>query len=363
MSHGAVNQFTSMADGMAAIRYRLFAIGYPPSALPHPQLENDMSIKFYLEPYSQIPPHVQIMDRIRLALLTGQLRPGDTLPSIRDIETELGVSRNIVRRAYLELESHGLLKLKHGKGVIVHNELPYPLDQALARRSLRLCEDVLVQAQAAGLVGTSFARMLYQLALEQERTRPQFYYSDITQPLSQERAEQISRAWQITVVGLAMDQLKSLEAVPEAPPLRIFTSYYRYGEVSGLAAHLKADIIPVGLKFTDATMEEIGRLPDGSVVEIILDEHDFASYGGLILANYQRAFASKELTFKVNALTTIPHLKKQLKSGDCQMLVISNKLWNDMPADFKRLKSVTRPKMEFDGRTSEQARLRAGIGV
>jgi DNA-binding transcriptional regulator YhcF (GntR family) len=322
-----------------------------------------MSIKFYFESYSQIPPHVQIIDRIRLALLTGQLRPGDTLPSIRDVETELGVSRNIVRRAYLELESHGLLKLKHGKGVIVHSELSYPMDQALARRSLHIGQEALAQARAAGLVGTSFARMLYQLALEQERASQQFYYMDIIRSLSQERADQISRAWQITVVGLAMDQVKSLEEVPQEQPLRIFTSYYRYGEVSGLAAHLNAEIIPVGLKFTDATMEEIGRLPDGSVVEIILDEHDFASYGGLILANYQRAFASKKLTFKVNALSTVPLLKKRLKSGDCQMLVISNKLWDDMPADFKRMKNVTRPKMEFDGRASEQARLRAGIVV
>ncbi|MBI3949676.1 MAG: winged helix-turn-helix transcriptional regulator [Acidobacteria bacterium] len=322
-----------------------------------------MSIRFYFEPYSQIPPHVQIIDRIRLALLTGQLRPGDTLPSIRDVEAELGVSRNIVRRAYIELETYGILKLRHGKGVIVHSELSYPTDLPLVRRSQRLCQEALTQALAAGLVGTSYARMLYQVALEQERSTQRFYFVDSTEPLAKERADQISRVWQITIVGLAMHQMNMLEEVSQETPLKIFTSYYRYGEVSGLAGHLNADVIPIGLKFTEEMYEEINRLSDGATVEIILDEHDFASYGGLILANYQRAFASKKVTFKVKALTTTNDLKKRLKSGECQVLVISNKLWDDLPSDFKRMKMVTRAKMEFDGRASEQSRLRAGIVV
>jgi hypothetical protein len=279
------------------------------------------------------------------------------------VEKELGLSRNIVRRAYLELESCGILKLKHGKGVIVHNELSYPTDQTLARRSQKLCQETLAKAMTLGLAGTSFARMLYQIALEQERSNQRFFYVDITEPVAQERADQISRAWQITVVGLPMDKVKTLEEAPPETPLKIFTNHYRYGEVFGLVGHLNADIIPIDLKFTQAMIEEINRLPDGSTVEIILDEHDFASYGGLLLANYQRGFATKKVTFKVKVLTTINDLKKRLKSGESQMLVISNKLWGEMPADFKRMKMVTHPKMEFDGRSSEQARLRAGIVV
>jgi hypothetical protein len=77
-----------------------------------------MSLKFHLEPYSQIPPHVQIIDRIKLALLVGELQPGDTLPSIRDVE-------------------------------IVHTELSYPNNQALARRAHKLCLESLEKAAAA----------------------------------------------------------------------------------------------------------------------------------------------------------------------------------------------------------------------
>ncbi|MCS6804624.1 MAG: GntR family transcriptional regulator [Acidobacteriota bacterium] len=322
-----------------------------------------MSVKFYLEPYSHIPAHVQISDRIKLALLTGQLRPGDTLPSIRDVEKELGLSRNIVRRAYLELEEYGILKLKHGKGVIVHNDLSYPSDLSLAKRSQRLCQETLAKASAAGIVASSLARMLYQMALEQERLHQRFYYVDTTEPLAQDRAAQISQAWQISIIGLATHQVPSLEAVAADVNLKLFTSYYRYGEVSAQAARLNAEVIPVALKFNEAMIEEIQHIPDGSVVEIVLDEHDFASYGGLILNNYQRGFAHKDVLFKVIAFTSINDLKKRLKSGECHTMIISNKLWDDMPADFKRLKGVRRPKMDFDARASEQARWRAGIVI
>jgi len=320
-----------------------------------------MPFKFHIEPYSLIPPHAQIIDRIRLALLTGELRPGDMLPSIRDVERECGVSRNIVRRAYLELEAYGLLKLKHGKGVVVHDELSHLANEALAYRSQKLCYEVLSKATALGLVGSSFARMLYHIALADERSRQRFFYVDITESLARERATQISRAWQITIVGLAMEQVNTLEEIVQETHLKVFTNFYRYGEVSTLLSHPNVDIIPVALRFAKEMEEEIDRLRENSVVEIVLDERDFSNYGGLILANYQQAFAARKVFFKVTAMTSVADLKRRLKSGSCHMLIISNRLWDKMPEDLKRLRMVTHPKMEFDVRASEPARIRAGI--
>ncbi|MDW8166878.1 MAG: GntR family transcriptional regulator [Acidobacteriota bacterium] len=340
--------------------YPLDKITLPPYLSPR-RKGRTMPIKFYIELHSPIPPHAQIIDRIKLALLTGELRAGDTLPSIRDVERESGVSRNIVRRAYLELEAYGLLKLKHGKGVIVSDELPYVTDQALVLLSQKLCREVLSKITALGLVGSSFARMLYSVAIMDERSQQRFFYVDVTEALAQERAEQISRAWQVTIAGLALEKIKMLEEVAAQMPMKVLTNFYRYGEVSSLIGHLNVDIIPVALKFTKETIEEIDRLREGSIVEIVLEERDFSSYGGLILANYQRTFAAKKVKFKVTSMTTVAELKRKLKSGDCHLLVISNRLWDKMPEDLKRLKMVTRPKMEFDARASEQARLRAGI--
>src|SRR2546427_9234294 len=78
-----------------------------------------------IDKHSPLPTYAQIQEQIKLALLLGRLRPGDTLPSIRDVEKQLGISRNLVRKAYLELQSSGILNLRHGKGVLVEKDLQY----------------------------------------------------------------------------------------------------------------------------------------------------------------------------------------------------------------------------------------------
>src|SRR5687768_8494051 len=69
---------------------------------------------FVFDKHTPVPAHAQIQEQIKLALLLGRLRPGDTLPSIRDVEKQVGISRNLVWKAYLELQASGILNLRHG---------------------------------------------------------------------------------------------------------------------------------------------------------------------------------------------------------------------------------------------------------
>src|SRR5580698_9044387 len=72
------------------------------------QTERAPTMDLSLDKHSPLPPHAQIQEKIKLALLLGRLRPGDTLPSIREVEKETGISRNVVRKAYLELQTLGV---------------------------------------------------------------------------------------------------------------------------------------------------------------------------------------------------------------------------------------------------------------
>src|SRR6266542_2568442 len=82
-------------------------------------------MEFVLERHSPLPVYAQLQEQIKIALLLGHLRPGDTLPSIRDVEKQIGISRNIVRKAYLGLQRSGILNMHHGKGVLVQRHLSY----------------------------------------------------------------------------------------------------------------------------------------------------------------------------------------------------------------------------------------------
>jgi GntR family transcriptional repressor for pyruvate dehydrogenase complex len=61
----------------------------------------------------------QVADRLERAILSGELPPGEQLPSERDLSARLGVSRSVVREALRRLASLGLVKSVHGSGTRV----------------------------------------------------------------------------------------------------------------------------------------------------------------------------------------------------------------------------------------------------
>ncbi len=75
---------------------------------------------------SKIPIYVQIIDQVKHLIATGTLRPGDQLPTIRQLATDLRVNFNTVARAYRSLDEEGLISTQHGRGTYL---LPPPSDE------------------------------------------------------------------------------------------------------------------------------------------------------------------------------------------------------------------------------------------
>ncbi len=65
------------------------------------------------------PIYDQIYSQIKTQIITGQLRPGEALPSIRALAKDLKISVITTKRAYDELEAEGLIDTVAGKGCFV----------------------------------------------------------------------------------------------------------------------------------------------------------------------------------------------------------------------------------------------------
>ena len=74
---------------------------------------------FRPNPASGVPIYVQLMERVKHAVETGALRPGEQLPGIRPLAEELVINPNTVAKAYRELEHEGVIELRHGSGAFV----------------------------------------------------------------------------------------------------------------------------------------------------------------------------------------------------------------------------------------------------
>ncbi len=68
---------------------------------------------------SNEPIYTQIENRIKSAIISGELKEGDALPSMRRLAKELRISMITTKRAYEELEKGGFISTVAGKGCYV----------------------------------------------------------------------------------------------------------------------------------------------------------------------------------------------------------------------------------------------------
>ena len=116
-------------------------------------------ITFHLAAHSSLPPYVQIVEQVRQALLSGVLRPGDRLPTVKEVVGSLAINPNTVLKAYRDLEREGLVEGRQGVGTFVMRrpDGPPPNEQAALKRALTTW---VAKAQRAGLADGDIESMV-----------------------------------------------------------------------------------------------------------------------------------------------------------------------------------------------------------
>ena len=109
-----------------------------------------------------VPIYEQITRQIKALILQGELKEGDTLPSMRLLARDLRISVITTKRAYEELERDGFITTVPGKGCFVA-----PQDPGLAKEdAMRRMEEKLAEAVTIGKVaGLTLAEMAEALEI------------------------------------------------------------------------------------------------------------------------------------------------------------------------------------------------------
>jgi GntR family transcriptional regulator len=107
-------------------------------------------IEFYLDRGSGVSTYLQLVHQVKQALRLGALRPGDQLPTAREVVESLAINPNTVLKAYRELEREGLVEGRPGQGTFVRRGVGGAglAEHTRLRRDL---EQWVRQARAAGL--------------------------------------------------------------------------------------------------------------------------------------------------------------------------------------------------------------------
>lgn len=73
----------------------------------------------FIDYHSRTPIYEQIEEQIIMLINTGVYKPGDKLPSIRNLSNELNINVNTIKRAFAELEHDGITYSAQGRGIFV----------------------------------------------------------------------------------------------------------------------------------------------------------------------------------------------------------------------------------------------------
>ena len=87
---------------------------------------------------NEMPIYSQLVEQIKIGIVSGMFPPGERLPSVRDLATEAGVNPNTMQRALAELEQSGLLRSERTSGRFVTEDraLIAQVRRALAREKI-----------------------------------------------------------------------------------------------------------------------------------------------------------------------------------------------------------------------------------
>jgi GntR family transcriptional regulator len=111
-----------------------------------------------------VPVYVQIRDQMLQAIGTGLLRPGEQMPTMRQVAVALKVDLNTVRHAYSDLEQTGAIVILRARGTYVA-ERPPPLDLTRqAERERGLAQQTIATANASGIDPINVAQQILQIA-------------------------------------------------------------------------------------------------------------------------------------------------------------------------------------------------------
>jgi len=121
---------------------------------------------FKLDPKSRKSIYEQVMDNLKEMIMTGELKSGEKLPSVRDLSKQITVNPNTIQKAYRELERQGYTFTQSGLGTFVSDKKEITADKAEIEKAVKHLTDSVKQLFYLGLSNEEIEKILNSIKLE-----------------------------------------------------------------------------------------------------------------------------------------------------------------------------------------------------
>lgn len=125
--------------------------------------------KFYFQiiATSGVPIYRQIIDQVKMHVATGRLSPGEFLPSVRQVASEIEINPMTVSKAYSFLEKEGVIELVRGQGMAIsRSKTAHEHVKDQKEDILPLLKEVVIKAHQLALSPATVRELLEKLFKE-----------------------------------------------------------------------------------------------------------------------------------------------------------------------------------------------------
>ena len=115
---------------------------------------------FQIDPANGLAIYDQVVRQMKFAIANAAVRPGEMVPSVRQLARQLAINPNTVARAYRELQNEGILELVRGTGLKVASGAAKECKSERRQLVRERLESVFGEAAQSGLAKTELKRLV-----------------------------------------------------------------------------------------------------------------------------------------------------------------------------------------------------------
>jgi len=224
---------------------------------------------------SAVPVHVQLKTQIRHLILTGTLKPGSQVPTVRQLAGFLRINPNTAAKALTELQQDGYLESRSGLGTFVTDRPPSG-ERRLARGLERLVDDTLDRARRLGysveeLLATLAARTPAGSGVKKAR-RIRALVVECNWPEVSRFKDELEAELPLSVERMLVDELT--ERTRRDSSFRrevgvVITTFFHVHEVKAALADQPVPVVALLTESSISTLLRLSELPEGTAVGLV----------------------------------------------------------------------------------------------
>ncbi|MEK6322995.1 MAG: GntR family transcriptional regulator [Acidobacteriota bacterium] len=233
-------------------------------------------MRIWLSKSSEVPLREQLATQILLGIVSNDLKPGQKLPSTRELARRYDIHSNTVSAAYQDLERRGWVELRKGSGVYVRERSV----DASADPKLELDQLISTLLQVARERGFSLGEIQSRVKRWLETQPPDHFL--VIEPDEEMRSlliAEIREATEFQVEGVGLDECSRAEVLAGAAPVAM------YGQADSVRAALppEASCILLRLRSVPGSIAGQERPSADSLITVVSRWPDFLKWAHTIL--------------------------------------------------------------------------------